>query len=43
MFVLFYYTVPTQSVDAYTILGFSFLGAATIRVTTLQIHLAKKL
>ena len=36
-------TVPTRLVDASTILSFAFLGAATIRVTTLQIHLTKKL
>ena len=37
------HTVPTRLVDASTILGFAFFGAATIRVTTLQIHLTKKL
>ena len=36
-------TVPTRLVDASTILGFAFLGAATIRITILQIHLTKKL
>ena len=38
-----FYTVLTRSVDASTILGFAFLGAATIQVTTLQIHLTKKI
>ena len=28
--------MPTRSVDASTILGFAFFGAATIQVTTLQ-------
>lgn len=37
------YTIPTRSVDASTILGFAFLGAATIQVTILQINLTKKL
>ena len=37
------YTKPTRTVDASTILGFSFLGAATIRVTTLKKHLTKKI
>ena len=35
-------TVPTRLVDASSILGFAFFGAATIRVTTLQIHLTQK-
>ena len=33
----------TLLVDASTILGFAFLGAATILVTILQIHLTEKL
>ena len=41
--LLYLLTSPTRSVDASTILGFVVLGAATIRVTTLQIHMTKKL
>ena len=41
--ISFLNTVPSRSIEASTILGFPFLGAATIRVTTLQIHLTKNI